>query len=149
MSGIQRLIEQNCKSIKISSYAVRPQPVFENAVVNTSILFFKKTLTDVEEILMTKMYRKNGNINLNSLVNGLSFIDVKGYKIFGRYPKISDVIEKNILRKLSNIQTDVGSLIKNQGSSIFYRTTGGRYFKVITNYSTGSTKRKLYILTKK
>ncbi|MBI5206708.1 MAG: Eco57I restriction-modification methylase domain-containing protein [Candidatus Firestonebacteria bacterium] len=25
---------------------------------------------------------------------------------------------------------------------IFYRTTGGRYFKIITNYSTGSTKEK-------
>lgn len=38
LSGVHRLFFENCDNIQISSYAVRPQPVFENAVVNTSIL---------------------------------------------------------------------------------------------------------------
>jgi hypothetical protein len=42
MTGVHKLLESSCSLIKVSSYAVRPQPVFENAVVNTSILFFEK-----------------------------------------------------------------------------------------------------------
>jgi len=35
------------------------------------------------------------------------------------------------------------------GKPIYYRTTGGRYFKVITNYPTGSTKEKAIYFHKK
>ena len=41
--GIHSILESNCHEIRISSYAVRPQPIFQNAVVNTSILFFIRT----------------------------------------------------------------------------------------------------------
>ena len=46
------------------------------------------------------------------------------------------------MKKIFAIKTTIGGLKKSYGSDIFYRTTGGRYFKVITNYSTGSTKEK-------
>ena len=142
MTGIHRLLENSCSLIKISSYAVRPQPVFENAVVNTSILFFKKDEQRNKKILSTKMYRKNKNFNLQHLVNNLQFIDVKGVELTGRYPKISLEIEKTILKKIFSEEKTIGNLIKEKGNPIYYRTTGGRYFKVITNYSTGSTKEK-------
>jgi len=142
MTGVHRLLENSCSFIKISSYAVRPQPVFENAVVNTSILFFQKDGKQNEKILATKMYRKNINFNLRHLVNNLQFIDIKDVKLIGRYPKISHEIEKTILRKIFVKETNVGDIIKKTGKPIFYRTTGGRYFKVITNYPTGSTKEK-------
>jgi len=45
VTGVHKLLEETCSLIKISSYAVRPEPVFENAVVNTSIIFFKKRFT--------------------------------------------------------------------------------------------------------
>lgn len=96
-TGVHKLLEENCKEIKISSYAVRPQPIFENAVVDTSILELKKTLTPCEKILCTKMYRKKEGTDMNILMSNLKFIDVKNYKLYGRYPKISDDIEKNIL----------------------------------------------------
>jgi len=142
MTSVHRLIESDCSIIKVSSFAVRPQPVFENAVVNTSILFLKKDKEPARSIFSTKMYRKNNNFNLQHLIDNLEFIDIKDFKLEGRYPKISHEIEKNILRKIFSIKTTIGGLKKKIGSDIFYRTTGGRYFKVITNYSTGSTKEK-------
>ncbi len=142
MTGLHRLLEANCRIIKVSSYAVRPQPVFENAVVNTSILFFEKTSSPVEQILCTKMHRKTNEIDLEHLVNNLKFIDVKEFKLDGRYPKVSLPIEQSILRKIFAVDIKVGSLMKENGKTIYYRTTGGRYFKIITNYSTGSTKEK-------
>ncbi|KAA6303474.1 MAG: hypothetical protein EZS26_000025 [Candidatus Ordinivivax streblomastigis] len=142
MTGIHNLLENNCSLIKVSSYAVRPQPVFANAVVNTSILFFKRDGLKNDKILSTKMYRKNKNFNLQYLVDNLQFIDVKDVKLIGRYPKISLNIEKQILGKVLSQTTKIRNLIKEEGKPIYYRTTGGRYFKVITNYSTGSTKEK-------
>jgi hypothetical protein len=143
VESLQYLLEKNCKVIKISSYAVRPQPVFQNSVVNTSIISFIKTLTPAEKILCTKMYRKSKDIKISDILNNLEFIDVKEFKLKGRYPKISYQIEKDILRKIfdkNNIP--IGNLIRSQGKPIYYRTSGGRYFKIVTNYPTGSTKEK-------
>ena len=36
-----------------------------------------------------------------------------------------------------------------KGAPIYYRTTGGRYFKVVTNYPTGSTKEKPLLFDKR
>lgn len=148
MTSVHRLIESDCSLIKVSSFAVRPQPVFENAVVNTSILFFVKDNIPNQKIFSTKMYRKNKNFNLQHLVNNLEFIDIKELKLVGRYPKISLQIEKSILKKIFALKTKISDLIQHDGVQIFYRTTGGRYFKVITNYSTGSTKEKPICLKK-
>ena len=140
MTGIHSLLEANCNEIKISSYSVRPQPIFQNAVVNTSILFFTKTETPCNKILATKMYRKNYDINLQNLVNNLEFIDVFNHRLIGRFPKISLDIERSILDKIFSKKTSIGALKRSTGKPIYYRTTGGRYYKVITPYSTGSTK---------
>jgi type I restriction-modification system DNA methylase subunit len=142
MTGLHALLEKTCSIIRISSYAVRPQPIFQNAVVNTSILFFKKDDKECKHIFTTKMYRKNCHFNLQYLLGNLEFIDIKNFKLNGRYPKISLDIEKQMLEKIFSLPTRIGSLIKKSGKPIFYRTSGGRYFKVITNYSTGSTKEK-------
>jgi len=142
MTGVHRLIESDCSEIKVSSYSVRPHPVFENAVVNTSILYFKKDGKPCKKIYSTKMYRKNSELNLKHLVDNLEFIEVKNYKLQGRYPKISLDIEKKILSKILTNDTRIGDLLKQKGKPIYYRTTGGRYYKIVTNYSTGSTKER-------
>jgi very-short-patch-repair endonuclease len=149
MTGLHRLLEDNCKTIKVSSYSVRPQPVFENAVVNTSILFFIKTKTKCQQLLATKMYRKNHDFDLQNLVNNLEFINVKDVKLRGRYPKISYPIERDILKKIFAHEKSLSDIIAENGKAIYYRTTGGRYFKVITNYSTGSTKERPISFVKK
>lgn len=148
MTGVHRLIESDCSTIKVSSYSVRPQPVFENAVVNTSILFFKKDGKPCERIFSTKMYRKNSELNLKHLVDNLEFIEVKDFKIQGRYPKISLEIERNILSKIFSNDTTIGDLLKLKGKPIYYRFAGGRYYKVVTNYSTGSSAERAIIFDK-
>jgi len=149
MTGIHNLLERNCEEIKVSSYAVRPQPVFQNAVVNTSILFFTKTETKCKRILATKMYRKSNDISLEQLVKNLEFIDVINYRLIGRYPKISYDIERKILDKIFSQKTSICELQKLTGKKIYYRFAGGRYFKVVTNYSTGSSAERAICFDKK
>ena len=139
LTGVHNLLEKNCSLIKISSYSVRPEPVFENAVVNTSILHFVKDYKPVQRILSTKMYRKKGELNLKHLVENLRFVDVSDLKLVGRYPKISEPIERVILKKVLNQESKIRNIIQRTGNPIYYRFAGGRYFKVITNYSTGSS----------
>ncbi|MCK9265545.1 Eco57I restriction-modification methylase domain-containing protein [bacterium] len=139
MANIHELLEENCRIIKISSYAVRPQPIFENSVVNTAILFFIKTLARNEQIMTTKMYRKGKRFDLANLLKNLQFIDVKDYKLRGRYPKIGLPIEIDMLKKLLKLKIKIKDLLNDSGKPIYYRFAGGRYFKVVTNYSTGSS----------
>ena len=139
LTGVHRLLFDNCESIIVSSYSVRPEPIFENAVVNTSIVQFRRTGTKCKEVLATKMYRKGRRFNLSSLVLNLEFANVTDYLLKGRIPKISSPIEVSILKKIFS-QTPIAQLVNDDGDPLFYRTTGGRYFKVVTNYSTGSNK---------
>lgn len=141
--ALHNLLEQNCSIIKVSSYSVRPQPVFANAVVNTSIISFVKDDLANKHIYCTKMYRRTQNFNLQYLVNNLEFIDVAELKLPGRYPKISSKIESTILHKIMhNSGNTVQDIICKKGISIYYRAAGGRYFKVITPYTTHSSAEK-------
>ena len=144
MSGVHRIMMKNCEPIYISSYAVRPKPVFKNAVVNTSILLFQKTGVQSQHLFATKMYRRGAQFNLQQLVDNLQFTNVKDYVLFGRIPKIGTEIEKSILSKLFKHDKLVLK-IKKFGYPIVYRFAGGRYFKVVTNYSCGSSaERTIY-----
>lgn len=148
LSGVHNILKSKCDDIYISSYAVRPQPVFKNAMVNTSILAFRKSGKPCSGIYATKMYRKGKNFNLQMLVEHLQFVEVKELMLFGRIPKISLEMEKDILKKLSGCDK-LKLYERNLGSDIYYRTSGGRYFKVVTNYSTGSSKEKPIVLDEK
>ncbi len=145
LSGVHQLLMKNCATIRVSSYAVRPQPVFKNAVVNTSIIEVQKTGTPCKHLYATKMYRKGGELNLQTLVDNLEFIDVKDYMLFGRIPKVSLKTETDILGKIAK-HRKLKEYVRQDGVPIYYRTSGGRYFKVVTNYSTGSTKEKAIAL---
>lgn len=144
MMSIQKIMEDNCELIKIASFSVRPKPIFENAMVNASILFFKRTDSRYKNIFTTKMYRKNESISTQDVVDSIKFIDVSKYKLRGRYPKISEEIEKSVLEKIFSIKTTIGDLLLNDGGSpIYYSAAGGRYYKVITNYPRNSSAEKV------
>ncbi len=92
LTGVHRILMGNCNTIHISSYAVRPKPVFENAVVNTSILLFQKTETPCKHLYSTKMHRRGNEFDLQKLIDNLQFVDVKGQTLYGRIPKIGSKI---------------------------------------------------------
>ena len=148
LSGVHRLLMNHSEIIRVSSYAVRPQPVFKNAFVNTSIIEVHKTGTHCRCLYSTKMHRKKQDLNLQTLLDNLQFVEVKNYMLFGRIPKIGQQIEKKILKKLVNCNR-VKDYILSSGYPIFYRFAGGRYFKVVTNYSNGSSAERVLYFDKK
>lgn len=148
LAGMHKLLKDNCDTIKVSSYAARPQPVFENAMVDTSIVQFTKTLTPCAKLLSTKMNRKGSGFNLAKLINDLQFIDVKTLCIKGRIPKVGQSIEVSILKKVSNFDK-LTHYFDKKGSPIYYRYSGGRYFKVITPYTNKTSSERELLFNKK
>lgn len=148
MVALHKFLESNCEIIKISSYAVRPQPIFENAVVNTSIVNLIKTLTPVKKILCTKMYRKGRGFNLEDLLNNLQFIEVKKYKLRGRYPKVSLPIETSILDKLFSITTKVRNLLKKTANLFITAVPEADILKLLQIILLNPLRRKLFVLMK-
>lgn len=144
-SALHRILLGNCDPIYISSYAVRPQPIFVNAVVNNSIISFVKSMRKCENLYTTKMYRKGQGFSLINLINNLSFINSRQFVRIGRIAKISDNIEVDILRKVFE-NTQIKTVLDPNGKPVYYRTVGGRYFKVVTNYSTGSNKEDFFLV---
>ena len=149
MSQAHKLFESKCETLRFAAFSVRPKPIFENATVNVAIFQAVKTETPCNEILATKLYRKNDAITISDIVANLKYQNVAELKMRGRYPKISDEIEVNILKKLQSAPTKLADLITDDGLPIFYRAAGGRYFKVITDYTTNSSAERSILLNEK
>ena len=102
-------------------------------------------------VMTTRLQKKHKGNNLSQILSSLSFQDVSSFSVRNSYPKISETIELNILKKINQTKTKVRDLIDMNGcgNPVYYRTTGGRYFKIVTNYSTGSsTEGRLMIIGK-
>ncbi|MCL2742989.1 MAG: BREX-1 system adenine-specific DNA-methyltransferase PglX, partial [Planctomycetaceae bacterium] len=142
MAGLHRILFDNCESIWVSSYADSPAKIFVNVSTANSIIAFTRTNTKCTNLWTTKINRLQNRDGLKDLLDNLQFENGVRLCLDGRIPKISLPIEKQILEKIFTFKTNIGSLLQEDGKPIYYRTSGGRYYNVITNYSTESTKEK-------
>ena len=139
VSGLHKLLVENCNTIKISSYGDRPKRVFESAEQQVSIISFLKTQTKAKEILMTGINKRYSDESLWVLLDNLTFSNVAGLLTYGKIPKIGNNIEKSILGKLLKQTYSLSNLKEENGMPIYYRKAGGRYYKIITKDATGSS----------
>jgi predicted RNA methylase len=150
MSALHKLLFKNCQKMQMSSYAKRPRQIFASACIATTILSFNKTYSICNELLTTKLNKLKKGMTLQNLINNLVFTNSIDLCLFGRIPKISLSIEKLILKKLFQSENvPIKQLLQDKGQPIYYRSSGGRYFNVITNYTTGSTKEKTIFFNEK
>lgn len=149
MTTLHNLLENNCETIRVSSYSNRPKQIFDAACIRTSVFFYKKTLTKNEHIYTTKLQRRRYTDSIGEIIDGLEYIDSKELKLPGRYAKISVQREKDILTKLFATGKNIASYADEKGNPFYYRTSGGRYFNVISDVPTGSNKDKPYYVQKK
>ncbi|MDR3232128.1 MAG: Eco57I restriction-modification methylase domain-containing protein, partial [Planctomycetaceae bacterium] len=150
MTALHQLLFDNCETIKVSSYAKRPVMMFPHSEIRVSIISFVKTNTKCEHLWTTKLNRRSKEVSREKLLQGLQFTDGLRFRLNGRIPKISNPIENKILRKLFvKKHPGVKALLRDEGKPVYYRTSGGLYFNVITNYPSGSTKEKPVYFDKK
>ena len=146
---IQNIMEQTSEKIKISSYQERPTQIFDSACLRVSIIELYNTIKYnpnkakfiCNSIENTKLQRKRKTDNPNEMMKSLEFINSKDFNLYGRYAKIGEKIDLSILEKIFK-NKKLENYCNDNGKPIYYRTTGGRYFKIITNHSTGSNKER-------
>ena len=149
MTALHNLLEKNCKIIRVSSYSRRPKPIFESASSRVSIFSFKKTLSPIENLFTSKVARRNEENTIPKIIGNLEFVDSLKVKLPGRYPKIGTEQQQEIIRKIFSFNKKIADFSDKDGKPFYYRTSGGEYFNVITDYPTGSSQEKPFYVTKK
>ena len=66
----------------------------------------------------------------------------------GRYPKIGNEKQNNILSKIFYAPKHLSDYEDEHGEPFYYRTSGGEYFNIITPYATGSSQEKPFYVQK-
>ena len=77
------------------------------------------------------------------IIETLSSVNSKDFLLPGRIPKIGNRVELSILEKILG-NKPLKEYIFSKGDKVYYRSSGGRYFKIVTDYSTGSNKEKSF-----
>ena len=134
METMQKILIRSSKSVWLSNFAERPSKLFAGADVLLTILLSragkkdKCTLATTEFIKWTSDERSH---LFHRIAYHFAVEKVKPHVI----PKICSNTETSILAKLflhvGNLQTH---LLKRSSSPIYYRTSGGRYWKIFTNF---------------
>lgn len=142
MGQLHELLNNGCESLYISSYSNRPKQIFESAGLRVSIILFRRTDSRMKDLFTTKLIRRRSGESLTSILDNLKFENTIAYRMKGRYAKAGSTIENLILEKLFSTDKRFSDYEKNNGKPIFYRAAGGRYFNVVTDYTTNTSAEK-------
>ena len=134
---LHKMLLENCEFIKVSSYSHRPAKVFNNAELDVSIFNLIRTNTKCKKLFTTKLNRRNAIQNIGNVLSNLEFINSIDFIQPEAFCKIGLPIEKNIMQKIYSQKQTLKDLM-NGKQKLYYRTTGGRYYKIYTSYSTKS-----------
>ena len=142
MGQVYRLLFGNCDTLKVSSFSNRPKQIFEDAGLRVSIISFAKTETPMKHLLTTKMMRRRKDEPMKQLMDNLQFVESLPYVLTARLPKVGSNNETQVLNKILELPHRVKDFFANDGKSLYYRAAGGRYFNVVTDYSTFTSAEK-------
>lgn len=145
MKPFQELILNGSESLKIVNFSWRPGKIFDDANIPVSIYFAQKKVRN-EEInnVRTTHYLRWYSDEKGAPLNKINFVDSKKYLYIspGYIPKIGCKIETNILDKMLKFPRLIDFITKKKKDTnnlIYYRSKGGLYYKIFTNFFAGST----------
>lgn len=133
MKSIQNFLNIRFSENWLSSYAVRPNKLFEGAEIRTSILISNKNLNKKSSIYTSK-YNRWYSEERDSLFDTISYVRLNEILYQGTFPKISNSIQNGIYQKLiSNYNKNIEKVSTSNGKPIYYHNTP-RYWIRATNF---------------
>jgi hypothetical protein len=130
MQIVQKIIE-TAHNTWYANFSWRPAKLFDT--VNRALTIFVIT-PSINGNTYSTNYQKWVSDNREGLFNRINYMSVQRKRSAFWVPKISETIEQNILSKCLSIKTKVQNFIGRSQSRIYYRTDGGLYWKVFTNF---------------
>lgn len=124
----------------LSNYATRPAYLFEGVTMNLTIIIseiLRKNVPSKPNIFASHYLRWNPEYR-DMLFKYIPYNEVLKNKLLFKYaiPKLSISKENDILSKLIDQKKDISQYLEPKNKSkeeLFYRTAGGRYFKIFSD----------------
>jgi hypothetical protein len=140
LESLHKLLLRGSDQIIISNYFDRPKKIFDTAEQATAIVLIVKSDEPTDKVFTTRVNKRYSNEEISDIIDSLEFTNSIKFITPGRITKIGSKIEADILHKLLNAPNRVKDLLVNKPSSspVYYRKSGGRYYKVISVVPTGS-----------
>ena len=131
MKAVQSLLEKG-EACWYANFAWRPAKLFDT--VNRAISIFVRRPASQNAIWSTG-YLKWISETRNHLIPTISYVGVPREREYFWVPKFSSNVELQILRKMLNTKASLSRFMSQSGFRVYYRTTGGLYWKVFTDFS--------------
>ena len=131
MQVVQQFLEAG-RNAWYANYAWRPAKLFDT--VNRALTIFVVTPSGDGQTFSTN-YQKWTSDDREGLFERFNYVEVLRKRPACWIPKLGNALEQHILKKCLAVKTVVKSFTGQSGNRIFYRTTGGLYWKVFTDFA--------------
>ena len=130
MQIIQSLLEKK-HNVWYSNYSWRPGKLFDT--VNRALTIFIATPSTQGQTFSTN-YQKWTSDNRDLLMYSADYVEISRHRIAVWAPKLGMKIENALLEKCLKIKTVLRLFMARSKHKVFYRTDGGLYWKVFTDF---------------
>ncbi len=132
MTILQAMLEKD-HDCWYSNFSWRPRKLFDT--VNRALTIFVITKPQNKKDTYSTAYLKWNSDNRGYLTSTIRYAECpRGRRSFWA-PKLGESIENSILQKCISIHTTMGTFVGRSRNLVYYRTTGGLYWKVFTNFA--------------
>ncbi|MFH0848800.1 MAG: SAM-dependent methyltransferase, partial [archaeon] len=130
MKVVQDILERD-RSAWYANFAWRPAKLFDT--VNRALTIFV-VMPGGEGHTFSTSYQKWTSDDREGLFERIAFVEVPRDRSAFWVPKLGHHIEHSILNRILSKPTQVAHLVRRTEHRIYYRTTGGLYWKVFTDF---------------
>ena len=131
MKTVQSILEVN-SATWYANFSWRPGKLFDT--VNRALTIFVSKRCEDSSSAFSTSYQKWNSDARNNLISTMIYCEVPLSRTSFWVPKLGQVLEKSILNKILSSTNYLRDITTQSENSIYYRTTGGLYWKVFTDF---------------
>lgn len=132
MKSVQRMVEIDGRNVWYANFAWRPAKLFD--AVNRALTIFVVVPSANSQSCSTT-YQKWTSDTREGLFERMAFVQIPRARQSFWAPKIGTNMERIILNRLTKRRTSVSNFIGKTKHRVFYRSSGGLYWKVFTDFA--------------
>lgn len=130
MEVVQKLLENN-RNAWYANFSWRPGKLFDT--VNRALTIFIVTQSGNNQTFSTG-YQKWYSDNRELLMQSINYVEIPRSRPYFWVPKLGHQIEVLVLQKYFKIKSKLNQYMADTKYRVYYRTTGGLYWKVFTDF---------------
>ena len=130
MAILQKIL-QNRFTVFYSNYSWRPGKLFDT--VNRALTIVC-CISTVNRDIYTTLYQQWFSENRKDIFNHIVYSEISNIANRLWVPKLHNDLDKNIYKNVLNQKNNLSKYVRPHGPMLYYRTSGGLYWKVFTDF---------------